>query len=266
MDNDHRKIAKYWKKEYSSKILNSSKYDVPPHFKKMASLMAPGKSYYYIVNFHTLELEMISNSVSEFTGLKPEEVDMNDLLSLALPEEIEKVQKKEKVITEFFSSLLNPTDILQYKIVYTYKCRNYKGEERVMLHQATCLSLNEEGRFVHVFSIHSDITHLTSSSTENISFINIEDGESFYNIDTSEGVFDEKKLSKKENLRSLLSTRELEIVKQLALGYSADEISVNLNISVHTVKTHKKNILRKTDSRNSTQLVSVCLAEGLISI
>lgn len=266
MDSNHLKITNYWKNNYSSKIETSKKYDVPPHFKKMASLMAPGKSYYYIANFHTLELEMISNSVVDFTGKQPEEVDIEHLLSLALPEEIEKVHKKEKVISEFFSNYLEKHELLQYKVVYTYKYRNYKGEVRVMLHQATCLSLNEAGRFVHVFSIHSDISHLTSTSSQDISFINIEGGESFYNIDTSKGVFDPKRLSKKENLKKLLSSREIDIIKQLALGYSADEISVNLNISSHTVKTHKKNILRKTESRNSTQLVSLCLAEGLISI
>ncbi|MUP41725.1 helix-turn-helix transcriptional regulator [Christiangramia aestuarii] len=38
-----------------------------------------------------------------------------------------------------------------------------------------------------------------------------------------------------------------------------------LNFSGHTVNTHKKNILRKTDSRNSTQLVSNFWVEGLTS-
>ena len=266
MAKKHEKIANYWRKEYSSKIETSSKYDVPGHFKKMAALMAPGNSYYYIANFHTLQLELISNSVSRFTGKEPEEVDMNLLLSLALPEEIEDIHLKEQVITDFFLNYLEPEKILNYKVAYTYRYRDHRGEERVMLQQATVLSLNEEGRFVHVFSIHSDITHLTSSSAKDVSFINIEGGESYYNIDTSKGKFDKEKLNEKKKLQNLLSDREIEIIKEIALGYSADEISARLNISAHTVKTHKKNILRKTNSRNSAQLVSVCLAEGIISI
>lgn len=266
MDKKHDQIANYWLTEYSSKIESSQKYNVPNHFKKMASLMAPGKSYYYIANFHNLQLELISNSVYNFTGKKPEEVNMNILLSLALPEEIEKIHKKEQVISDFFLNYLDNAEMLNYKIVYTYKMKDYEGKERVMLHQATVLSLNEEGRFVHVFSIHSDISHLVSTSTQDISFINIEDGKSYYNIDTSEGIFDESMLSKKKRLQELLSKRELEIIKELALGSSADEISNQLNISPHTVRTHKKNILRKTDCKNSTQLVSICMGEGLISI
>lgn len=266
MDKKHDQIANYWQAEYSSKIVNSKKYDVPNHFKKMAALMAPGKSYYYIANFHNLQLELVSDSVYNFTGKKPEEVNMDLLLSLALPEEIEKIHKKEQVISDFFLGYLEPSEMMDYKIVYTYKMQDHKGNERVILHQATVLSINEEGRFVHVFSIHSDISHLVSNSTQEISFINIEGGKSYYNIDTSEGKFEEDNLSKKKRLQELLSNRELEIIKEMALGSSADEISTSLNISPHTVKTHKKNILRKTNCKNSTQLVSICMGEGLISI
>lgn len=265
MDKKHDEIAKYWLEEYSSKIENSKKYDVPSHFKKMAALMAPGKSYYYIANFHNLQLELVSNSVTNFTGKEPEEVNMELLLSLAVPEEIEQIHKKEQVISDFFLDYLDTPEMLNYKVVYTYKMQDYKGKERIILHQATVLSLNEEGRFVHVFSIHSDISHLVSNSTQDVSFINIEEGKSFYNIDTSEGKFQENNFSKKKKLRELLSKRELEIIKKLALGNSADEISDQLNISPHTVKTHKKNILRKTNCKNSTQLVSICMGEGLIS-
>ncbi|AVR44612.1 hypothetical protein C7S20_04660 [Christiangramia fulva] len=68
------------------------------------------------------------------------------------------------------------------------------GEEKIMLHQATALSLNEEGQFVHVLSIHSDISHLTPRSTNDISFINIKGGLSFYNVPTETGNFHPKHL------------------------------------------------------------------------
>lgn len=262
----HNKISNYWKAEYSSKIENSSKYDVPDHFKRMAALMAPGKSFYYIANFHTLELELISNSVQNFIGKKPDEVDMNLLLSHALPEEIENIHLKEQVISDFFMNYLTSQEVLDYKIVYTYKMQDNSGNKRVILHQASVLSLNSEGRFVHVFSIHSDISHLITNSSNDISFININEGKSFYNVDVSMGKFDGDKKTKKQKLQELLSERELEILKEIALGNSADEISKKLNISSHTVKTHKKNILQKTQSKNSTQLVSICVAEGLITI
>lgn len=266
MSQDFKKIANYWKSEYSAKIEASKKFEVPDHFKTMAGLMAPGKSFYYIANFHTLELELVSQSVQNFTGEKPDSVNMDRLLSLALPEEIEKIHLKEQVIKEFYMNRLSPQEMLEYKLMYTYKLQDFEGNYRVMLHQATVLSLNEEGRFVHVFSIHSDISHLTSNSTQDISFINLNGGKSYYNIDTSTGKFKPDAFSKKKRLKEILTSRELEIIKELAVGNSADEISTKLNISPHTVRTHKKNILRKTECKNSIQLVSICLAEGLISL
>ena len=80
--------------------------------------MAPGKSYYYIANFHILELEMLSDSVKIFTGKEPEEVNLDLLLSLAAPGEIEKIHLKEKVISDFCFNYLDSGEIMKYKIQY----------------------------------------------------------------------------------------------------------------------------------------------------
>lgn len=266
MSNHFNQILNYWQSKYSSTILNSNKFNVPEHFKKMADLMAPGLSYYYIVNFHTLELEHVSDSVETFTGEKPSMANMDKLLSLALPNEIEKLHKKEQVIRSFFQDYLKPNERLHYKVSYIYKNRSYVGKERVMLHQATALTVDENGQFVHVFSIHSDISHLNINSTDEVSFININGGDSFYNISTESGKFNFKKLKGHTNIKSLISPRELEVVEELAKGSSSKEIAKKLYLSVHTVNTHKKNILSKVNCKNTTHLVSICLAEGIIQI
>ena len=265
MSQNFRQIAEYWKNNYSSKIEVSNKFDIPQHFEKMAGLMAPGKSYFYIVNFHTLKLEFISRSAEKFTGKKNSEVDMNILLSMAHPDDVKNIQLKEKVIQSFYMDYLDKNQIADYKLTYTYRMKCHKGTERVMLHQATVLSQNEDGRFIHVFSIHTDISHLLSNSTKYISFINLKDGPSYYNINTEFGTFDPARLETGK-IKDLLTSREIEIIKQLAMGNSKKQISENLNISPHTVHTHKRNILNKTNCKNSTHLASVCLAEGLISI
>ncbi len=266
MANHFDKIVDYWQSNYSKSIQESKKFKVPEHFKRMANLMAPGKSFYYIANFHTLELELVSDSVEDFIGEKASFANMDKLLALALPSEIEKIHKKEKVIQSFFIDYLSPEEMLDYKITYTYKNKSYDGKERVMLHQATVLTLNEKGQFIHVFSIHSDISHLSVKSTEDVSFINIGDGPSYYNLETSTGKFNPKQLQKSRSLKEVLTPRELEIIKELAIGKSVKEIASSLNLSSHTVKTHKKNILNKVDCKNSTHLVTICLAEGLINV
>ncbi len=266
MTDSFHKVKEYWKSAYSEKISTSRKYKTPEYFKRMAGLMAPGNSYYYIANFHTLELEFISDSVKDFTGEEPAQANLEKLLALALPEEIDAVHKKEQIIQNFFLNFLKPEEQLDYKICYTYRCKTYDGKKRLMLHQASVLSVSEQGRFVHVFSIHSDISHLSQKSTDDVSFIHINGGPSYYNVKSSSGDFDGKNLKQTKNLSNLFTTRELDILKELAIGKNVKQIAESLHISKHTVHTHKKNMLRKVDCQNSTHLVSICLAEGLINM
>ncbi len=61
-----------------------------------------------------------------------------------------------------------------------------------------------------------------------------------------------------------LSERELEIIKLLSEGMTSGEIAERLFLSDHTVKTHRKNILRKLNVSNSSQAVQFCLSNQLI--
>ncbi|UTA67396.1 response regulator transcription factor [Emticicia sp. 21SJ11W-3] len=53
----------------------------------------------------------------------------------------------------------------------------------------------------------------------------------------------------------LLSKREIEILKWISEGLNSVEIAAKLYISVHTVKTHRKNMLKRTNSANASDLV-----------
>lgn len=61
-----------------------------------------------------------------------------------------------------------------------------------------------------------------------------------------------------------VSYRERDVLRLLALGYTNMEISDKLNISEHTVKTHRKNAMTKTNSKNTAQLVATCIRQGII--
>jgi len=62
-----------------------------------------------------------------------------------------------------------------------------------------------------------------------------------------------------------LSEREMEIIKHIAEGYSNQEIADRLFLSVHTVTTHRKNIMGKLGITNTAGLVMYAVREQLIS-
>jgi DNA-binding NarL/FixJ family response regulator len=58
--------------------------------------------------------------------------------------------------------------------------------------------------------------------------------------------------------------RELEIIKLIGEGFNTSKISKELNISEKTVLTHRKNILKKSEFKNTTGLVANCIRKGYI--
>lgn len=63
-----------------------------------------------------------------------------------------------------------------------------------------------------------------------------------------------------------LSSREREIMKLLAEGYSNKEIADFLCISVRTVETHRANIMRKHNFRSITDLVLYAVRNHIIEV
>ena len=65
---------------------------------------------------------------------------------------------------------------------------------------------------------------------------------------------------------SELTDRELEVLKLLASGLNSKEISEQLFISTNTVEYHRKQLLRKTKSRNVAELIGNAYRRGILRI
>ncbi len=63
-----------------------------------------------------------------------------------------------------------------------------------------------------------------------------------------------------------ISEREVEIVHLLSMGYNSKEIGEMLFISEHTVNTHRRNMVRKLDLKNSYQLIVWAFKERILSL
>jgi DNA-binding CsgD family transcriptional regulator len=61
------------------------------------------------------------------------------------------------------------------------------------------------------------------------------------------------------NCNALLSLREMEIIKLCLDGLSSKMIADKLNLSIHTVKNHKRNCMEKTLTHNIAELIHLCV-------
>lgn len=69
---------------------------------------------------------------------------------------------------------------------------------------------------------------------------------------------------RKRNDMPRLTLREIEVVKLLDKGLSSSQMACKLNISENTIETHRRNILRKTDTHSATELLRYARDNKLI--
>lgn len=89
-------------------------------------------------------------------------------------------------------------------------------------------------------------------------------GENYFSNEIKEIYTQSAFSAKNENTADqTLSRRETEILKLVAHGYSTQEISAQLFISLHTVNSHRKNLLAKLGLKNAAGLVKYALENGI---
>lgn len=98
----------------------------------------------------------------------------------------------------------------------------------------------------------------------------VADGEEYFCESIREKIFSNatknnpKLNTYKPNINPLLTEREIEIIILIALEYSGKEISEQLFISINTVETHRKNIMKKLKAKNTIGIVKYAMNNHLI--
>ncbi|TSJ44068.1 response regulator transcription factor [Mucilaginibacter corticis] len=70
-------------------------------------------------------------------------------------------------------------------------------------------------------------------------------GEQFFCKNTFETLFGNKLIAEKDDTLPQLSSRESELIRLIADGLTNKDIAERLFLSIHTIKTHRKNIIKK---------------------
>ena len=218
------------------------------------SIISTGPFYFYVIDFFDMSLSHISPAIAEIHGFDPQTVTFNDILGAIHPDDVDFVAKAEAIATDFFYQKVGYEKMLSYKTSYSFRFRLKNGEYALFNHQSLMLSLDDNGGLGKSLNIHTRIDHLSNLNTYKISFIGLNGEPSFMNLNPDEENLDVEEFSK----------REIDIIKLIGNGLSNAEIAEKLFISVLTVKKHRNNILAKSDSRNTAQLIKNCILQGII--
>lgn len=224
----------------------------------IGSFFCPGPFYFYIFDFPTFSFSYLQPNLKEIFGADPESFTTDDFLSRVHPDDISHMANAEKMAFDFIIKHKPLEKRKKYIISYCLRMKMANGSYKLFLQQAMALTLDQEGNLGKVVGVQTDISHITTFNNYKISLIGIDGEPSFYNVDPQDVL---------DNLApsgSPFTNREMEILKLLAEGFSPKEISEKLFIASGTVLTHKKNLLSKSNCKNSIELVAKCIREGLI--
>ncbi len=89
------------------------------------------------------------------------------------------------------------------------------------------------------------------------------DGKSYFSKQISQALLDDQLNLNSDKEEVFITPREREILLLIVKEYHTKQISETLNISENTVETHRKNIMKKTNTKTSVGLVRYAIERSL---
>lgn len=224
----------------------------------ISSVFSVGPCYHYIIDFYDMSIANMSPGFFEAHGVVPQAIkNINDILSLIHPDDIDFVSKAEKKTLGYIYHTIGPGKFTRYKASYNLRFRKADGSYGLFNHQSLILTMDENNNFIKSLNIHTDVSHLADKNNYKVSLIGLMGEPSFLNMEVlGDGA--------NRTLENSFSKREIEIVSLIAAGCQTKEIAGKLGIARDTVKAHRKKILAKSGCKNMAELTAKSISEGWI--
>ena len=203
----------------------------------------------YIFDFSSNEI-IYSKGFQNILGFQDDIVNFNFIFKNMHPDDAAMVSRVVRAVAIYCSeNAKNSSDNL---LSIKYRRKRKDGEYIKVLSQSSVYERYENGWPSKSFTKLTDISFI--DSTENVSWI-------FKSNNLNEKAFKEQI---NEAYKDFFTEREIEIIFEMEKGHTNRLIASNLKISEHTVATHRKNILKKSNCHNSDELISFCLGKGIL--
>jgi len=242
-------------KEYYKTIFES--FDTPlleEHIKKIIELdkfLPYSSTFFCLTNTQNLTFEYISKNFHACLGLDPLEMKANGMRyfwSRIHPDDIEGWLTALNQLMEFTLNNIEIENRKRANYTWNFRLKNRDGDYVNIIQNTTPLAFDSEGKpiigLAHYTVLDSNIKMEISASAKLLNAQN-EYETIYYNN------FTHKLLS------NGISNRERDVIRLLLLDDSSKTISEKLNISSHTVDTHRRNILKKLNVSSTGELVGM---------
>jgi DNA-binding CsgD family transcriptional regulator len=222
-----------------------------PFMIDMEEELRNNRQFFYIADLIKVRILFTSWGSNTIIGLSPEQVDTSTFFVLAHPDDQE---------------LLNRAQAKLYKQGQEL----YNRENGISIVSVLIRERNGDGDYIDLvlqtYSFYSELhkTVFTLIAATEPGITNSEsDGMHYYYAGDNPAMFRYPDLALlKEGYH--FSRRELEILKLIAAGLSSEQIAATLFLSVNTVDTHRRHLLKKASSATTHDLVIQLRENGVL--
>ena len=192
-------------------------------------------------------------------GLLSKHEDVEIMASLADGESLLKVlAEKEQELPDLILLDLSMPGIGGFAVLKKLK-KQYKKLKSIVI------SMHHDGNYIVKCAKAGAYGYLLKNADEEeliTAIYKVYRGERYYNADISARMF--QNLSLQDSIPEKLTKREMEVLQYLAEGLTTKAIAEKMFISNRTVETHRANMLKKLDAKNTAALIKRATQLNLI--
>lgn len=223
--------------------------------------LAVGRFFWFIMETANWKHYTGGGDIEKMTPLKKEDFinqSLEKLHNITHPDDLAQVFAFSQFWWNYFLSL--PQERKPHvKMTLYFRLLNPERNYYWIMVQYTDVIVDSEGKIAYGLVLVTDISHIKKDGKPMMSILDTyEDScQQFFCLDG-------RNLTGPDYLLPKLTSREIEVLQFLAIGYSSKQIASVLNLSIKTIDNHRQNMLHKTQSKSTAELVSYSIRMGYL--
>lgn len=228
---------------------------------KPDSWAMPGPCFYFVADCREKQIVHVQGPVEQMTGhaatewMRNGHVQLNDLMHPGDREDV--LFLADRANRHLYEQL--PRTRLGSRSALTFRAMRKDGTVFGCMLCETPLHMDSQGSVRYTITMVADVSGLKAEPLVSLSLLNVNDTGNpplSYLPPTPE--------KPPAMAPPKISRREKEVIRLLADGLNSREIASRLFVSLHTVRTHRKNLLARTHTCSAGELVGFALRNGVI--
>ncbi len=222
---------------------------------------AVGRHFWFIADLTNGSVSVAEGMVEEITSIEKQSFihgSPDQLFQRTHPNDIQQMFSFSNYWVEFISKL-SPEKRTHVRPTIYVRIKNKEEIYNWVMVQYVDQVFDEKGKLLFGFTLITDISLIKKDGPAMMSILDTSDQscQHFYCVEGNS-------LEQIDQFIPKITSREMEVIAFLAIGYSSKQIAAEMNIAIKTVDNHRQNMLKKTNSKSTGELVNFAIKAGFV--